>query len=94
MLAANPQDAQAHAALSLCLSEQKRYPEATQEAQWSIGLAPDQPFCHYAHAVALLARNHFAEAESAIRQAIHLHPYDPDFFAMLGSIHAAGRRWQ
>ena len=43
-LAAEPDDAYAHAVLALCLIERKQPNEATDEARQAIHLAPDMPF--------------------------------------------------
>jgi tetratricopeptide (TPR) repeat protein len=88
-----PDDALAHAWLSLCLSQQKRYQEAKQEAEMAIHLSPDMAFAHYALAGVLDDQDRFAEAESAIAEAIRLDPDNADFRALLASIYAQQRQW-
>ena len=85
-LAAEPQDAMAHALLSQCLSDRKQYSEATREAQEAVRLAPDLDVAHYALARGLLGRERLGEAEAAIKEALRLGPRDPDFHALLGWI--------
>jgi len=86
-LAADPQDAQAHSLLSLCLCERKQFQEATVEARQAIALAPDFAFSHYAHARVLSERNHEQEALAAIREAIRLDPRDADYGAWMPHPH-------
>ncbi len=84
MLADDPRDATAHALLALCImSDTQRLDEATKSAQTAIGMEPDQSFNHYALAAVLLNRNHYGEAEAAIKESLRLDPYDPDAFAVL-----------
>ena len=92
-LAADPQDAYAHALLALCLAHREKFSEATDEARQAIHLAPDFSFAHYAHASVLDDRNRFAGALTAINEAIRLDPEDADYHALLGSIHFQERRW-
>ncbi len=89
-LAAEPENAMAHALLSQCLSDRKQYPEATREAQEAVRLAPDLDIAHYALARGLLGRERLGEAEAAIKEALRLGPRDPDFHALLGWIRLAG----
>ena len=93
-LAADPQDAHAHALLGLCLAKREKFSEATDEARQAIHLAPDFSFAHYAHAQVLFDRNMFAEARGAIEEAIRLDSSDADYFAVLSNIHLQERHWQ
>jgi len=93
-LAAEPDNAMAHAVLGLCLSEAERHDEAIREAGEAIRLAPDQPFSHYALARILQARDRLDPAAVAIDEAIRLDPEDPDHFAVLASIRFDQRRWR
>lgn len=83
-LTQNPQDADGHALLALCLlHDQQRMTEATEQAQRAIGLQPDESIGHYTLAVSYLQRNRNEEAETAIRESLRLNPYDADSFAVL-----------
>lgn len=92
-LANEPNDAYAHALLSLCLAHREKFDEATKETQQAIHLAPDFPFAHFAQAHVLFVRNRLAEALTAINEAIRLDPEDADQYALLANIHLQERRW-
>src|SRR6266496_4742039 len=79
-LAADAQDAYAHALLALCLTEQEKFNDATNEAKLGIHLGPDLSFAHYAHARVLYDRNRYNEARFAIQEAIRLDSADADYF--------------
>ena len=93
-LAAEPQDAYAHALLGLCLAHRESFQEATDEVRQAIHLAPDFSFAHFAHAHVLYDRNRFAEALPAINEAIRLEPENADQYALLANIHLQESRWQ
>ncbi len=93
-LAAEPQDAYAHALLARCLAHREKFQEATEEARQAIHLSPDLPFAHYALAHVWYDRNRFPEALDAINEAIRLMPEDADYFALRANIHLQERRWQ
>jgi tetratricopeptide (TPR) repeat protein len=93
-LVQQPNDAQSHAALALCLVERQQFAEASQEAGTAIHLDPENPFVFYVQALVFRKRNRPREAETAIRQAIELAPYDADYHAMAAVLHLDERRWQ
>jgi tetratricopeptide (TPR) repeat protein len=92
-LAADPDNALAHALLAICLAKREAFADATVEAEAAVRLAPAIPFSHYALAHVLQDRNHLPEAETAALEAIRLDPEDPDFHALLASIRFEQRRW-
>jgi Tfp pilus assembly protein PilF len=92
-LAEDPQGAEAHALLALCLSELKRYEPATQEARQAIALAPDEAFGHYALAHVMFDRRRMEEALVAAREALRLEPDDPDYHALVAQVLLSERRW-
>src|SRR5512133_875707 len=92
-LAADPQDASAHALLGMCLAKREELKQASEEAQQAIHLAPDAPFAHYASASIYQDRHRNVEALAAIQEALRLDPTEPDFLALLASIHAGEKRW-
>lgn len=92
-LAADPQHTFAHLLLSLCLSNLDRGEEALREAEATIGLAPDLPAAHYAHACALQGVGRRANAHEAIARAIELNPEDEDFWSLSAALHFEDRRW-
>lgn len=94
VLAQDPDNAMAHAFLSMCLTEREQFKEATEEAQAAIRLAPDMGLGYCAVAQAWFHRNYPEEAEDAIREAIRLEPDNPHYFAVLASIHLSNNQWQ
>ncbi len=92
-LAADPDDAEAHALLALSLSELKRPADALREARLAIKLAPDVPYGHYVHATVLAQQDREADAEAAIREAVRLDPDEADYHAMLAAILHDRQRW-
>ena len=93
-LATEPDDAYAHALLSLCLVNREQFQEATQEAQQAVHLQPDFPFAHYALAVVWNKRNYDKEALAAIQEALRLDSSETSYFALLAQIHLAESRWR
>jgi tetratricopeptide (TPR) repeat protein len=92
-LAADPDDALAHAFLALCLAKREAFEDATREAQAAIALAPDLAFAHYVLASVLEDRNRYDEALAAIEEAIRLDPEDADYYALLAGIRMGERKW-
>lgn len=92
-LAAEPEDAHAHALLALVQSALEEHAEAGREARKAIELAPDQPFNHYAFAQVQFARNRFDEVVDAIREAIRLDPDDADYRGVLANVLGAQEKW-
>lgn len=92
-LAADPDDAEAHALLAVALSELKQPADALREARLAVQLAPDVAHGHYVHATVLAQQDQEADAEQAIREAIRLDPDEADYHAMLAAILHDRRRW-
>ncbi|MEL6107748.1 MAG: tetratricopeptide repeat protein [Planctomycetota bacterium] len=95
ILDSDPNDAQAHALLSLCMSHnQDLWHDATREAEHAIHLAPDDSLSHYAHAVVLTNRNRFADANSSIEEALRLEPHQTEYYGLAGSIAMRQQQWE
>jgi len=92
-LAADPNDAQLHALSAHCLLELKRFPEATEEAETAVRLAPDQSFPFYVLARVWQERNHADRAMTAIGEAIRIEPEDADYHAFRSALHLYASRW-
>ena len=92
-LAVNPNDADAHALLALCLAKRQDFQRATEEAQMAIHLAPDLSFAHYALASILEDRNHYPEARRAVADAIRLAPETALYHGLEASIRFNERDW-
>ncbi len=93
VLGEDPDDAEAHAGLALCLCERERFDEAEAESRLALAAAPRADFVHYVSAHVLRARKRFAEAHAAIAEAIALDPHDADYRAFLAGLHAQRAEW-
>lgn len=93
-LAAEPDDAYAHALLALCLVHQEQFQAATEEAQQAVHLQPDFPFAHYALALVWNKRNYDKEALAAVQEALRLDSSETSYFALLAQIHLNEARWR
>lgn len=92
-LAADPDDARAHAFLATCLLDLKRTKEATDEARRAVGLGPDVAFAHFVLGRVMLERDRPDEAEASARRAVALDPHDAAFFSLLASVAFGRRNW-
>jgi len=90
----SPENPVAHALLALCLSNQKKYIQAVQEAHMAIGFAPDLSFCHYVLGVVLVDQGQLDKAEAAIREALALDSWHPEYYGLLASIKINQKKWQ
>jgi len=93
LLSTEPDNAHAHAMLSLCLSERNEYAQATAEADAAVGLAPDLSFAHYVRAIVLMNRNRPEEAGAAINEALRLDSFNPAYYALQARVRMNQRRW-
>lgn len=95
LLARDPNVAEAHALLALCMSHDRdNWHEATREAEQAIHLAPDQGLSHYALAVVLQKRNRLPEALESARETLRLDAYQTHYYGLTASILAQQTRWQ
>lgn len=94
LLAQDPNFAEAHSLLALCLLENRdSWHDATREAEHAIHLEPDSGFAHYARASVLVKRNQFEEASSSIQEALRLDPDQSHYYALHASILAQQSQW-
>jgi tetratricopeptide (TPR) repeat protein len=93
-LGESPNDAVAHALLSLCLVKQDKLDEAQNEAEEAITLQPDWAYAHHCRSVVLEHRKRYAEAEASAREAVRLEPLDADYRARLAATLFSQRKWQ
>jgi len=93
-LAQESGDSLAHGFLALSLTELEQFDDATEHAQRSIHLAPDEAFGHYALARVMIGRQRFDEARAAILEAIRLDPYEANYFGILASLELTKSRWR
>ncbi len=94
VLLAEPQNADAHILLALCLLEGQKFDEATSEAETAVGLRPDESRAHYALARVWYARRYPDRAERGIEEAIRLDPYDADYHSFRAALLFERSRWQ
>lgn len=92
-LASDPEDAEAHRMLAICLTHQGKLSEATQHAQHAIGLAPAEAASHYTLAIVLTHRNHFPEAQQVVQRALTIDPEFVDGYSLLALLHFRQNRW-
>ena len=92
-LAANPEDASAHALLALGLAHQKDGHAAVEAGQRAVALEPEEPFAHYALGVASYQHDDVGGAERAAREALRLDP-DASYYALLGQVLVRRRHWK
>jgi tetratricopeptide (TPR) repeat protein len=92
-LAADPDNALAHALLSICLVEREDWNAATDEARVAVRLAPDSPFSHATLARVLMDRQYVNEARESAEEARRLDPTDAETYALLSLIHTQRRDW-
>jgi tetratricopeptide (TPR) repeat protein len=85
-LAANPNDAQAHAMMGFCLLRRKQYAEATAAAKQAITLKPVWGMGYYVLGSILFERERIKESIEVIEQAIAVEPFNASYLALLGSI--------
>ncbi len=92
-LASAPEDPSALALLALSRSDQKKGPAALAAAESAVGLAPDDAYIHYIHALTLHRLDRDNDARAAIREALRLDPEDGANLSLLASIELARGDW-
>lgn len=85
-LAEEPENARAHAVLSMCLLDLKKSEEAFAEAREAIRLAPADGFSFYALARCHMNADQFIEAEVAIEEALEDDPFNCDYLWFLALV--------
>jgi tetratricopeptide (TPR) repeat protein len=91
-LAANPDDAEAHALRGLSLNRLNRCDEALDACKEAIRLAPEWSYPHYALGYVLEKNNRLEEAAKALEEAIRITPHTAYFHSHLAfTRHRLGR---
>ncbi len=75
-LVADPECADSHGLLAMCLLEEGKYPEATSAAEAAVRYAPDDDFGHFALARAWRCRKHYDKALVSLAEALRINPDD------------------
>jgi tetratricopeptide (TPR) repeat protein len=94
VLVDRPEEALAHALLSLCLTQRQHYQDAAAEAKEALRLAPNLAFAHYVRARLLGARNQLSAARAEINEAIRLDPVQADYFSWLAAFLYDSGHWR
>jgi tetratricopeptide (TPR) repeat protein len=76
-LGQDPNLAEGHALLSICLLGAKRLHAASHEAGIALKLEPESPVAHHAMGSVKMAQRRFAEAERAYKALLDLEPESP-----------------
>jgi Tfp pilus assembly protein PilF len=92
-LAADPQNAMAHALLALGLAHLRQPRDAVAAGRQAVALDPEMSFAHYALGWALLEHDDASGAERAAREALRLSP-DGDGYALLAQGLTRQRKWR
>ena len=93
-LTRDPENAETHALLALCLVELDRKDEALDEAMRALALDPEMPLAHYARGVALVRQGRFKPAEQAARRFLELVPEHAPAYGLLAQSLAGQHRWR
>ncbi|MDZ4851972.1 MAG: tetratricopeptide repeat protein [Pirellulaceae bacterium] len=95
LLADDPNDAEGHSLLAICLLENRdKWHDATREAEQGVGLAPDNGFSHYVLAAVHQKRNRFPEALQSIETAIQLSPEQSHYYGLQASVYCQQGNWK
>lgn len=76
ILTNDPENAHAHAYMSLCLLIQNKRYGCLEEAKRALNLAPELAMAHAVHAAALTKLDDLPAAKKALAKALELDPYD------------------
>lgn len=94
VLSQQPDNTQALALFSICLSEQGKSTEATQVIQSAIGKEPDNDYLLYLQSMYYYNDDKLKEAEKFIRNAIAFDPHNADYFGLLAAINLKQKEWK
>jgi len=83
-LAADPQFADAYAALAAVLGSQGKFEPAAEAARRAVSLEPNSARIHLMLGFALMFQGNFTQAEKEMREALRFDPDDAEIYARLG----------
>ena len=92
VLTLDPDHADAHALLAVCLLDQRRLAAAEYEAGRALALEPESPLALRVSARTLIARRRFKEAERRIEILRELQPESDDLWRTLAEIYGLTHR--
>ncbi len=89
----DPEDPEGYILLAFCRHAAGQ-PDALEAARRAIESAPNEDRAHLALSLAESRRGNLDEAESAVRRAIELNPWNANYFGQLAAIEIARYRWK
>ena len=89
ILSNDPDLAEAHAYLAICLLEKRRGHAAAQEARIALTLEPESELAIYALALSEYAQRNFRGSESHIKRLLEIDPNDPRYYRLLANLYDA-----
>lgn len=87
LLAQDPQSAEAHALLAICLMNLRRVHAAQHESQLALAADPDLALAHYAAAQVAIAQRRFKAAEQHLTQLLDMEPLTPSYHRSLAELY-------
>ena len=85
-LSQDPDRAEAHALLALCLLEMRRIDAAAHEARLGLAADPLSPLGHYVQGAVQLGQRKLVEAESSYRTLLDLEPGNPENYRAMARL--------
>lgn len=90
----DPNQAEAHSLLALCLVQKQAYAEATEEAGQAVHLDPENWFGYYALSIVYADRKRYDEAAGALDEALRLAPTLALLWGHRAAIQCDQEQWQ
>ncbi|MCU7851104.1 MAG: tetratricopeptide repeat protein [Candidatus Thiodiazotropha sp. (ex Monitilora ramsayi)] len=87
LLSLEPDCAEAHAYLSMCLLDKRRLHAATKEAEIAITLEPEIELSNYAVAHVMMAQRRFKEAATHLDRLLDIDPNDERYYRMYADLY-------
>ena len=92
VLSIDPDFAEAHAYLALCLLEKKRLHAAVSEAGMALALDAELELAHYVMAHVLIAKRDFKQAESHVTLLLESNPNHPHYYLLQADLYLLTHR--
>lgn len=91
-LAQDPDLAQAHAYLAICLLKKKRLYAAMQESKLALAIEPASEIAHFAMANICIAQRNFNAAQKHLDQLLDIDPNDPRYYLLQADLKGLQRK--
>lgn len=92
VLAEDPDQADAHAYLALCLLDKKRVHAARHEASLALAIEPGSEIAHMGMANIAIAQRDFEAAQEHIDQLLEIDPADPRYYVLQADLNRLLRK--